>query len=134
MLSMLTDVPCLCRPPPGRGNQSQQPHQGYGSGGPGYGGGPDRQNQYGSQQPQGRPQYDSPQAPQSGYGKSQGNAPSGGFGVSRDGEERFGSGYGGSKDRSEPPRRGEAASYYDQQGPSGKIRLVAACVRSDHCT
>lgn len=129
-LSAFTDV-CMCRPPPGRGYQSQQPHQeSYGSTGgyaSSYGGGGDRQNQYGSQQTQGRPQYEAPQGPPSGYGRGQGGAPSGGVVDSRDGGQRYGSGYSGtSNDRSEAPRRGEAASYYDQRGASCETHLGAA--------
>lgn len=53
--------------------------------------------------------------------------------TSRDGE-KYGSGYGGqTNDRNEPPRRGEASSYYNQQSTPGKIRIVAACMRSDCC-
>ncbi|KAF8123395.1 hypothetical protein EV363DRAFT_1356322 [Boletus edulis] len=101
-------------PPSGRGYQSQQyPQQGYESG---YGAGPDSSNQYAPPQTQRRTQHEAPQGPPPGHGRSQGNAPAGGFSSSLDGEARHDSKYGGpNNDRSEAPRRGEAASYYNQQ-------------------
>ncbi|KAH0832849.1 hypothetical protein J3R83DRAFT_11776 [Lanmaoa asiatica] len=120
-------------PPPGRGYQNQQGCESGGAYGSSYGGGSDRQNQYGAPQTQGRPQYDSPQGPTPGQGRGQGNTPSGGFSASRDGEERYGSGYGGPpKDRDEPSRRGEAASYYNQQGTTGDRYAHLAGIAQEH--
>jgi len=112
-------------PPPGRDYERQEPqHQGYESGGghgSGYSVGSDCLSQYGSQQGESRPQ-----GPPSGYGRSQGNTPSGGFTASRDdGGDLYGSGRGGGGGgrpggRDEPPRRGEADDYYSQQGQSGR--------------
>ncbi|KAG9314770.1 hypothetical protein JVU11DRAFT_3853 [Chiua virens] len=107
--------------PPYEEEEEQSRQEGYGTGG-GYGGGPDRRDQYASRQTQGRTQYDSPQGGPPGQGKGQGNAPTGGFSASRDeGDSEYSSGYGKSgNNHNETSRRGEAASYYNQQGSSAQ--------------